>query len=49
LNIVKRKQLFFFRRLRGYENLANFSPEELKIGIVDNVSLEIQSSIDYFE
>ncbi len=49
MNIVKRKQLFFSRRLRGYENLANFSPEELKIGIVDNVSLEIQGSIDYFE
>ena len=41
--------MFFSRRLRGYENLANFSPEELKIGIVDNVSLEIQGSIDYFE
>tara|TARA_B110000503_G_scaffold126284_1_gene194729 strand:- start:193 stop:1116 length:924 start_codon:yes stop_codon:yes gene_type:complete len=49
LNIVKRKQLFFSRRLRGYENLANFSPEELKMGIVDNLSLEIQRSMDYFE
>ena len=49
LNIVKRNQLFFSRRLRGYENLANFSPEELKTGIVDNLSLEIQRSMDYFE
>jgi MSHA biogenesis protein MshI len=49
LNIVKRKQLFFSRRLRGYENLANFSPEELKMGVVDNLSLEIQRSMDYFE
>ncbi|MFB1036942.1 MAG: hypothetical protein QMC38_16535 [Sinobacterium sp.] len=49
MNIVKRKQLFFSRRLRGYENLANFSPEELKMGIVDNLSLEIQRSMDYFE
>jgi MSHA biogenesis protein MshI len=49
LNIVKRNQLFFSRRLRGYENLANFSPEELKMGVVDNLSLEIQRSMDYFE
>lgn len=49
LNIVKRNELFFSRRLRGYENLANFSPEELKMGVVDNLSLEIQRSMDYFE
>ena len=49
LNIVKHQQLFFSRRLRGYENLAIFSPEELKMGIVDNLSLEIQRSMDYFE
>jgi MSHA biogenesis protein MshI len=49
LNIVKRNQLFFSRRLRGYENLANFSQEELKMGVVDNLSLEIQRSMDYFE
>jgi MSHA biogenesis protein MshI len=49
LNIVKRNQLFFSRRLRGYENLASFSQEELKMGVVDNLSLEIQRSMDYFE
>jgi MSHA biogenesis protein MshI len=49
LNIVKRNELFFSRRLRGYENLANLSPEELKNGVVDNLSLEIQRSMDYFE
>ena len=49
LNIVKHNQLFFSRRLRGYENLADFSPDELKMGIVDNLSLEIQRSMDYFE
>ena len=49
LNIVKRNQLFFSRRLRGYENLENLSPEELKMGVVDNLSLEIQRSMDYFE
>ena len=49
LNIVKNNLLFFSRRLRGYENLASFSEEELKIGVVDNLSLEIQRSMDYFE
>lgn len=49
LNIVKRNELYFSRRLRGYENLANFSQEELKMGVVDNLSLEIQRSMDYFE
>jgi MSHA biogenesis protein MshI len=49
LNIVKRNELFFSRRLSGYENLANFSLEELKMGVVDNLSLEIQRSMDYFE
>jgi MSHA biogenesis protein MshI len=49
LNIVKRNELYFSRRLRGYENLANFSQDELKMGVVDNLSLEIQRSMDYFE
>ncbi|WP_339720793.1 MSHA biogenesis protein MshI [uncultured Paraglaciecola sp.] len=49
LNIIKQNELYFSRRLRGYENLANFSPEELKMGVVDNLSLEIQRSMDYFE
>lgn len=49
LNIVKRNQLYFSRRLRGYENLASFSADELKMGVVDNLSLEIQRSMDYFE
>ena len=49
LNIVKRNQLFFSRRLRGYENLESFSQEEIKMGVVENLSLEIQRSMDYFE
>ena len=49
LNIVKHNQLFFSRRLKGYENLASFSPQELKMGVVDNLSLEIQRSMDYYE
>jgi len=49
LNIVKRNELFFSRRLRGYENLVSFSEDELKMAVVDNLSLEIQRSMDYYE
>lgn len=49
LNIVKQNKLFFSRRLRGYENLSSFSPEELQMGVGDTLSVEIQRSMDYFE
>jgi MSHA biogenesis protein MshI len=49
LNIVKNNTLYFSRRLRGYENLASFTPEELQMGVADNLSLEIQRLMDYFE
>jgi len=49
LSIIKRNQLFFSRRLPGYENLSAFTPEELKMDVVDKLSLEIQRSMDYFE
>lgn len=49
LNIVKRGQLYFSRRLRGYENLSTFNQQELQMGVGDNLSVEIQRSMDYFE
>lgn len=49
LNIVKNQQLYFARRLKGYENLASFSEQELQMGLVDSLSVEIQRSMDYFE
>ena len=49
LNIIKRGQVYFSRRLRGYENLATFSKQELQLGAGDNLSIEIQRSMDYFE
>jgi MSHA biogenesis protein MshI len=49
LSIVKKGLLYFSRRLRSYENLANFSVQELQMGIADNLALEIQRSMDYFE
>ncbi|MEP4891235.1 MAG: MSHA biogenesis protein MshI [Aliiglaciecola sp.] len=49
LNIIKKGQVYFSRRLRGYENLPTFSEEELQMGVGDNLSVEIQRSMDYFE
>jgi MSHA biogenesis protein MshI len=45
LSIVKDGQLYFTRRLRGYENLKSFSPDELKMGSIDNLTLEVQRSM----
>ncbi len=49
LLIVKNGQLFFSRRLRGFAQIANKSEDELSMGIIDSLSLEIQRSTDYFE
>ena len=49
LLIVKNGQLFFSRRLRGFAQIANKSEDELIMGIIDSLSLEIQRSTDYFE
>jgi len=49
LLIVKQKQIFFQRRLRGFAQIANKTADELSFSIIDNISLEIQRSTDYFE
>lgn len=49
LIIVKEKQLFFHRRLRGFAQIASKTAEELSFSVIDNISLEIQRSTDYFE
>ena len=49
LIIVKQQQIFFHRRLRGFANIATKSAEELSFTIIDEISLEIQRSSDYFE
>ena len=47
--IVTKGQLFFHRRLRGFSQIAKKSEQELEMGAVDSLSLEIQRSTDYFE
>jgi len=49
LLIVKQGKLYFHRRLHGFAQLEKNSEEELALSIVDNLSLEIQRSTDYFE
>jgi len=47
--IVKNGQLFFQRRLRGMAEIGKRNEEELMMGTIDSLSLEIQRSSDYFE
>lgn len=49
LIIVKQKQIFFHRRLRGFSQISGKSADELSSNIIDDLSLEIQRSTDYFE
>lgn len=49
LIIVKNRQLYFQRRLRGLAKIAQKSEDELSMTVVDSLSLEIQRSTDYYE
>lgn len=49
LLVVKKEQLFFTRRLRGYTHLSQKKQQDLEMGIVDALSIEIQRSTDYYE
>lgn len=49
LLIVKNGQLFFFRRLRGFMQISSKNEDELTMGVIDALSLEVQRSTDYFE
>ena len=49
LNIVKDNELYFTRRLKGFENIGEFSESELEMGITDSLCVQIQRSMDFFE
>ncbi|MGL1956525.1 MAG: MSHA biogenesis protein MshI [Colwellia sp.] len=49
LLIVKQGKLYFHRRLRGFAQIANKNEDELAMSVIDNLSLELQRSTDYFE
>ncbi len=48
LNIIKDNQLYLTRRLRGFDNLGQFSADELRMGIIESLCIQIQRSLDYF-
>ncbi|MGJ8691098.1 MAG: hypothetical protein ACSHW0_01305 [Thalassotalea sp.] len=47
--IIQNGCLYFYRRLRGFANIGQRSEEELVMGAIDNLSIEIQKSVDFFE
>ncbi len=49
LNIVKNNQLYFTRRLKGFENIGGFSEVELDMGLTESLCVQIQRSMDFFE
>ncbi|MCE9685926.1 MSHA biogenesis protein MshI [Shewanella sp. AS16] len=49
LTVVKQGQLLMQRRVRGFSRIDKMSAEDLSLGTADNLSLEIQRSMDYFE
>lgn len=49
LMIVKKGKVYFHRRLRGFAQIEKQSEQELTMGTIDSLSLEIQRSTDYFE
>ena len=49
LMVVKAGEVLMQRRVRGFNQLNKATYEELQQGIADNLSLEIQRSMDYFE
>lgn len=49
LNIVRDHKLYFSRRIKGFENLGSYSIRELEMGLVDNLCVQIQRSMDFFE
>ncbi|ABV89083.1 hypothetical protein [Shewanella pealeana] len=49
LTVVRAGEVFMQRRVRGFQQLDKISSEDLAYGVADNLSLELQRSMDYFE
>ncbi len=47
LGIIKNSELCFSRRIHGYDNLHQLSEIDFEAGILSNLGLEVQRSIDY--
>jgi MSHA biogenesis protein MshI len=49
LQIIRQGALYFSRRLRGFNRIDQYAMAELSQGMLDNLLLEVQRSLDYFE
>ncbi|WP_372871530.1 MSHA biogenesis protein MshI [Shewanella sp.] len=49
LTVVKGGELWMQRRVRGFAELNRIDEQDLAFGAADNLSLELQRSMDYFE
>lgn len=49
IQILQQGNLCFSRRLRGFNRLDQYNLDDLQQGVFDNLLLELQRSIDYFE
>lgn len=49
VQILQQGHLCFSRRLRGFNRLDQYNLDDLQQGVFDNLLLELQRSIDYFE
>lgn len=49
LQIVRQQQVYFSRKLRGFNRIHQYDLVELQQGMLDNLILEVQRSLDYYE
>lgn len=49
LQIIQQGAVFFSRKLRGFQRFDQYEFTELQQGLLDNLLLEVQRSLDYFE
>ncbi|GGI87919.1 MSHA biogenesis protein MshI [Shewanella gelidii] len=49
LTVIRQGELYMQRRIRGFNQVDKSSADELSYGSADNLSLEIQRSMDYYE
>ncbi|MEM0911586.1 MAG: biogenesis protein MshI [Pseudomonadota bacterium] len=49
INIIKDGHLYFSRKLKGFENIGSFTEQELEMGVLDSLGVQVQRSMDYFE
>jgi len=48
VQIIGQQQLYLSRQVRGFEMLPKLTTDEIKLGALDPLSIEMQRSLDYF-